>query len=502
MRLHDIIDRLEAAGLEPVLTGGDNRNFEIDQLASDSRRVGPDGLFVAIRGTSVDGHLFIDKAVTNGAIAIVHEAMPADLAIVGDMPSGIASVHVDNSAGAYGIIASALNGDPSASVGCIGITGTNGKTTTSFLLWSLFELIGERCGLIGTIEYRSGRETLPSTHTTPDAAALHSLLAQMRDAGCSRCAMEVSSHALVQERVAGVNFRCAAFTNLTQDHLDYHGTMDAYLAAKKRLFDGLSADACAVTNLDDPAGRQIVGGTDAVITTYGRHADADIRFEILDNTINGLRLKLDGSEIRTRLVGDFNAYNLAASYAVAVSLGVDPARARGALSEASPVPGRFERIDVGRGAVAIVDYAHTPDALENVLKTAAALRDAVASERGSIVCVFGCGGDRDRTKRPLMGAIAERYADRVLVTNDNPRTEDPAQIFDDIRRGMNRPEDADWITDRARAIRSAVETSRAGDIIIVAGKGHETYQINGTEKIHFDDREVVRSAASGRTDTA
>lgn len=498
MLLEEIVAHLERAGLEPKLSGSTPENIEIDQLTADSRQVRSGGLFVAIRGTNHDGHLFIDKAVINGAIAIVHEAMPGHTTPTEGLPSGIASVCVSDSSAALGEIAAALTGHPSSDIACIGVTGTNGKTTTSYLVYQLLESLGRKSGLIGTIEYRSGDRRLASTHTTPDAVVLQKLLAEMREERCTSCAMEVSSHALVQHRTAGVAFRAGVFTNLTQDHLDYHGTMEAYREAKQLLFNGLSSDAVAITNIDDAVGQSMVSGSKAAVTTYGQSELANIRFEIVENGVHGLTIAIDGRTIRSSLVGRFNAYNLTATYATAVALGFDPDLVAQELSSAEPVPGRFERVLLPGGPVAVVDYAHTPDALENVLTTA---RD-LAGAQTRIVCVFGCGGDRDATKRPLMGSIAERLADHVIVTNDNPRTEDPMTIFADIRRGMADPDRSEWEFDRKTAIRQGVQAAGPDGIVVVAGKGHENYQINGTEVIPFDDREVLRSFADASRGSA
>ncbi|MDX1548273.1 MAG: UDP-N-acetylmuramoyl-L-alanyl-D-glutamate--2,6-diaminopimelate ligase, partial [Rhodothermales bacterium] len=377
----------------------------------------------------------------------------------------------------------------------VGVTGTNGKTTTAFLLHHLLTALGHTAGLIGTVEYRIGQQALPATHTTPDALALQHLLRQMADAGCTACAMETSSHALVQHRVRGVRYDAALFTNLTQDHLDYHDTFDAYLAAKKILFDTLSEDAAAVVNLDDPAGAQMVADTAARVLTYGTGTEADVRVEILENTLEGLRLRLDGGTRRFRLVGRFNAYNLAGAYGAARALGYGRDETLDALAEAPPVPGRFEQFRFEDGTTAIVDYAHTPDALENVLATIRETQPPGAR----LWCVFGCGGDRDRAKRPCMAQAAERLADRLIVTADNVRTEPLARIMDDIRQGLERPDAARWIDDRAEAIATAAREAAPGDVVLVAGKGHEDYQIVGTERHHFDDREQVRRHFGLRT---
>ena len=370
----------------------------------------------------------------------------------------------------------------------IGVTGTNGKTTTAHLIHHLLSSLGETAGLIGTIELRLGDESRPATHTTPDALELNEMLREMAGQGCQSCVMEVSSHALDQDRVRAVQFDVAVFTNLTRDHLDYHGSPQAYLAAKKKLFDALPETATALYNADDPAGAQIVADTAADVLAYGFSEEADVRIEMLENRIDGLRLRIDGTEQRFRLAGLFNAYNLAAAYSAGRALGYAEADVLEALASASPVPGRFEALRFAGGTTVIIDYAHTPDALENVLQTLRTTKSPAAT----LWCVFGCGGDRDAGKRRPMGALAESYADRVVVTSDNPRTEDPEGIMNDIRRGMDRPSEAAWIVDRREAIAYAAEHAAPGDVVLVAGKGHETYQIIGTERRPFDDRAVVQ----------
>ena len=484
--LHALLDRLDRTGLVVGRHGSfDNRN--VDRLTNDSRQVGKNGLFVAISGLHADGHAFIDKAVQNGAIAVVCEAMPADHET---RFAGIAFVHVTDSRAAHAELGAAFYGDPSQDLTLIGVTGTNGKTTVTYLLHHALTQLGRKTGLIGTIEIRVGDEVIDASLTTPDAADIHRLFRRMVDAGCTAAAMEVSSHALDQERVRSVAFDAAAFTNLSRDHLDYHKTLDAYLAAKKKLFDGLAPGAVAAYNIDDGAGEAMVADTAATRISYGAQAGAHVRLEVEENRIDGLQLTIDGESRRFRLVGRFNAYNLAAAYAVLSGLGFGRIEILDALQEAPPVPGRFELIRAPDGRFAVVDYAHTPDALENVLQTAAATKDAGAR----IICVFGCGGDRDREKRPMMGAAAERLADLVLVTSDNPRTEDPERIMADIREGFERPDEVEWIADRRQAIREALTRAHPRDVVVVAGKGHETYQIIGTEKVHMDDREIVRQA--------
>lgn len=488
MLLQTLLDRLNREGLVLSTRGSFDDKF-IDRLANDSRAAGPGSLFVAIRGEQADGHLFIDKAVKNGAIAVVCEALPERSVM--DL-SGTALVQVTDSRAALAELAAAYYGDPSRTLKMVGVTGTNGKTTTAFLVHHILNVLIGKAGLIGTIAtYVDGRQ-VEASMTTPDTLDLNRLFRQMSDAGCRACAMEVSSHALDQERVRSIEYDVAIFTNLTQDHLDYHGTLDHYRASKKKLFDTLPAEATALYNIDDPAGPQMVQDTRARVISYGRSADADIRIEVRDNPLDGLLLRIDGAERKFKLVGLFNAYNLAAAYGAGRALGFGREEVLDVLAEAMPVPGRFEQMRFDGGTTAIIDYAHTPDALENVLTTIRETKPASAS----LWCLFGCGGDRDSAKRPIMGRIAETYADRVIVTSDNPRTEAPDTIMKDIRRGMQSPEDAIWIVDRREAIQWAAEHMQSGDVLLVAGKGHETYQIIGKEKRHFDDREEVAKSFS------
>lgn len=483
--LTTLLERLETAGLVVSTQGSFDRLQPIDHLANDSRKVGPNGLFVAIKGEKSDGHLFIEKLSNEDLIAVVCEVMPVE--VLRRFP-GIAFIAVRDSRAALAELAAAFYGDPSHDLKMVGVTGTNGKTTTAYLLHHLLTTLGEQAGLIGTIENRIGSERVPATHTTPDALDLQKLLREMVDAGCTTCAMEVSSHALAQHRLDSVAFDVGIFSNLTRDHLDYHGTFEAYRKAKKILFDMLPADATALYNLDDSAGASLVTGTAAMVVSYGQTGDADLRVDVLENTIRGLRLRLDGVERTFRLVGLFNAYNLAAAYGAGQALGYDQDAVLDALAAAPPVPGRFEQFAFTDGTTVIVDYAHTPDALENVLKT---IQDT-KPEKASLWCVFGCGGDRDATKRPEMGAIAEGYADHVIVTADNSRTEPLQRILNDIRSGMERPGEAYWIEDRRAAIQAAAVHARPGDVVLVAGKGHEDHQIIGEQKFPFDDREEVK----------
>ncbi|HET6567040.1 MAG TPA: UDP-N-acetylmuramoyl-L-alanyl-D-glutamate--2,6-diaminopimelate ligase [Rhodothermales bacterium] len=488
MQLHALLARLEREGLVRAMQGSfDDRTIE--RLAHDSRAVGPNTLFVAIRGERVDGHLFIDKAVKNGAIAVVCETVPEGIDL-----SGTALAQVTDARAALAELAAANYGDPSQELRMVGVTGTNGKTTITFLVHRVLTSLLGKTGLIGTIATLVDGARVEASMTTPDTLDINRLLRQMVDAGCKACAMEVSSHALHQQRVRGIDYDVAIFSNLTQDHLDYHKTLDNYLAAKKLLFDGLSANATALYNIDDPSGPKMVQDTRAKVVSYGRSLGADIRLDVLDNGLNGLRLRIDGIERTFRLVGLFNAYNLTAAYGAARALGLGSEQVLDVLAEASPVPGRFEQLTFAGGTTVIVDYAHTPDALENVLQT---IRDT-KPQQAALWCLFGCGGDRDVTKRPIMARVAERYADHMIVTSDNPRTEQPGAIMEDIRQGLERPAGATWIVDRREAIGWAAEHLRQGDVLLVAGKGHETYQIVGTEKRHFDDHEEVERAFGAR----
>ena len=482
-----LVNRLAAKGLLVDRTGDINKVY-IDHLANDSRKVGPAGLFIAIKGELADGHLFIEKAVQNGAIAIVCEAMPAEASM--RFP-GVAFVQVSQARTALAELAAAFYRDPAAQLRMIGVTGTNGKTTTAFLVHHLLKGLGVKAGLISTVEYRIGDQVEEATHTTPDVLDTSRLLRKMVDAGCKACVMEVSSHALMQDRVRTIPYEVAVFSNLTQDHLDYHGTMEAYLQAKKKLFDGLGATAKAIYNMDDAAGARMVEDCAAERISYSCLTPAATLYAaVLENVIAGLLLEIAGKARRFKLVGHFNAYNLLAAYGVGIALGFEEERVIAVLMEAHPVPGRFEILPVSKDRHVIVDYAHTPDALENVLQTIRSMK----SPGADLWCLFGCGGDRDAKKRPLMGEIAEHFADFVVATSDNPRTEDPEAILDDIRAGISAPENVRWIVDRRAAIQEIAALSGTGDIVLIAGKGHETYQVIGTTKIDFDDRLEAKAA--------
>lgn len=458
--------------------------LEITKITEDSRAVTAGTLFVALRGTQADGHRFIPSAIQAGSRAIVLEVLPEEL------QEGVAYIVVPSSSEVLGLLSSALHGHPSRQLTVVGVTGTNGKTTIATLLFRLFRALGYRCGLLSTVCNYIEDEAISATHTTPSAPDLQALLARMRDAGCTHVFMEASSHALAQHRVAGVHFRGGIFTNLTRDHLDYHGSVQEYLRAKKSFFDGLGKEAFALTNVDDKNGLVMLQNTRAEKHSYALRSAADYRAEILEQYPYGTQIRIGGKEVLVRLVGEFNIYNLLAVYAAALLLGVPKEDVLIQLSQLTAVDGRFQSfISEKRGYVAIVDYAHTPDALANVLETIQELK----GRKAEVICVVGCGGDRDRGKRPIMAQEAARRSDRVILTSDNPRSEDPRTIIEEMKAGLTPDELARTlsITDRAEAIRTATMLAKAGDIILIAGKGHETYQEIAGVRHHFDDREIL-----------
>lgn len=457
-------------------------NPEVTDICFDSRKVGRGSCFVAQVGTKVDGHQFISATIQAGAVAVVCQQMPEQVV------DGVAYIVVENSDLALGIMADNFYGHPSRQLKLVGVTGTNGKTTTVTLLHRMFRQYGYHVGLLSTIVNKIDETEIPATHTTPDAIALNALLRQMVDAGCQYAFMEVSSHSVVQHRIGGLTFAGGIFSNITHDHLDFHKTMANYIAAKKLFFDNLPAAAFALTNADDKNGMVMVQNTRARISTYSLSRMADFRCRVVEDTFQGMLLELDGQEVWTRLVGRFNGYNLTAIYATAVLCGIEPAEARRLLSHLSAAEGRFQYVS-GRDITAIVDYAHTPDALANVLQTINHIR-----RPGQMLCtVVGCGGDRDATKRPEMAKIALQLSDRLVLTSDNPRTEDPERILDDMESGLTAEEKSQVvrITDRRQAIKTAVIMARPGDILLVAGKGHEKYQDIQGVKHHFDDVEEL-----------
>ncbi len=459
-------------------------NVAISSVTFDSRQVKKDSLFIATRGTAVDGHNFIDKAIESGAAAIVCEELPTE------QKENITYVKVLNSSEALGYIACNYYDNPSEKLRLVGITGTNGKTTTVTLLFNLFRGLGYNVGLLSTVENKINNTVIPSTHTTPDALKLNELLATMVEQGCQYAFMEVSSHAIVQHRITGINFTGAAFSNITHDHLDYHKTFDEYIRAKKLFFDNLQDDAFALTNKDDRNGMVMLQNTKAKKYTYGLKSIADFKCRVVENHLNGLLLSIDNQEVWVRLIGSFNAYNVLVVYAVSQLLKQDKTQVLTTLSNLNSVEGRFQYIKSNTGIVAIVDYAHTPDALKNVLET---IKD-IRTGNEQVITLAGCGGDRDAAKRPIMAQIACEYSNKVILTSDNPRTENPEDILNQMQAGIN-PVDAKKtlrITDRKEAIRTAVAFAKEGDIILIAGKGHEKYQeINGV-KHPFDDFEIVK----------
>ncbi len=475
-------DILYKAGLEQVVG---STNMAVANITTDSREARKDTLFVAIRGTVTDGHEHIQQAVKSGCVAVVCEEIPETHA------PGVTYIQVGNSRKAIGHIAANFFDDPSKDVTVIGITGTNGKTTIATTLHRLFSKLGYKVGLLSTVKNLIGNRVLEATHTTPDPISLNRLLRQMVDEGCSFVFMEVSSHALHQHRVAGLNFKGAAFTNITHDHLDYHGSFSEYIAAKKMLFDGLTRGSFAITNVDDRNGDIMVQNTRASVITYGLLSMADHMCKVLENSFSGLLLNIDGREVNTKLIGGFNAYNILCAYSIAIALGEDKLQVLTILSSLDPVEGRFEFTRTQNGIIGIVDYAHTPDALKNVLKTIGNIR----TNNETLITLVGCGGDRDKAKRPEMARIAGEMSDKVILTSDNPRSEDPEVIIDEMKKGLDPVTNRKTlsITDRAEAIRTACMLAKPGDIILVAGKGHEKYQeING-ERFPFDDLEKLNT---------
>ena len=478
MELRTLISALDT----PQVVGVDQ--LEIGQIVSDSRRVVPGSLFVAVRGVAVDGHQYIASAIEKGAVAVVCEEYPEELA------DKVTFIVVKDSAYALGVLLSRSYGDPSQKLKLVGVTGTNGKTTIATVLYELFRRLGYKVGLLSTVCNYIDGEAIPTDHTTPDPITLHALIARMVEAGCTYAFMEVSSHSIDQRRISGLDFDGGIFTNLTRDHLDYHKTVENYLKAKKKFFDDLPAKAFALTNLDDKSGMVMLQNTKAKKLTYSLRTLADFKGKILESHFEGTDLLMNDKEVAVRFVGRFNAYNLLAVYGAAVSLGADSDEVLVALSAMHPVSGRFETIHSPKGFTAIVDYAHTPDALTNVLNSI----HEVLEGKGRIITVVGAGGNRDKGKRPLMAKEAVRLSDQVILTSDNPRFEEPDAIIQDMVAGLTK---ADWnrtlcITDRAQAIKTATILAKRGDVILVAGKGHEDYQEVRGVKHHFDDREQLR----------
>jgi UDP-N-acetylmuramoyl-L-alanyl-D-glutamate--2,6-diaminopimelate ligase len=471
------------ASIEVIQIVGD-KDKPVSDITLDSRNVINNGIFVAVKGTSTDGHLFIDNAIDSGATCIVCESLPVSRA-------DITYIKVEDASVAVGQLAAAFFGFPSHQCKVIGITGTNGKTTTATLLFDLYTELGYKSGLISTVEVRIGQEREEATHTTPDPVNLQRLLKRMTDDGCTHIFMEVSSHAVDQNRIAGIRFEGGVFTNISHDHLDYHKTFDAYIKAKKKFFDSLEKEAFALVNADDKRGEIMIQNCRSVKRRYGLKTPADFKGRILNNSIDGLHLIIDEVEVYTRMIGDYNAYNLLAAYGTAICEGQSPDEVLRILSMLQGAKGRFEYIyDPERQIAGVVDYAHTPDALEKVMSSTRKMLNA----GNRLLTVVGCGGDRDRTKRPIMGKIAMSTGFPAILTSDNPRSESPEAILEDMVADLSEDEKKKCIviTDRKIAIQTAVQMAQPGDIVLVAGKGHETYQeINGV-KYPFDDLKILK----------
>ncbi|MEK0413669.1 MAG: hypothetical protein RL070_1157 [Bacteroidota bacterium] len=478
--MHILQDILYKVHLLEVVGATD---IAVSSIAIDSRKVIKGTAFVAIRGVAQDGHDYISKAIELGAKVIVCENMPA-LQV-----DGVTYIKVANTSEAVAFMAHQFYDAPSTKIKLVGVTGTNGKTTIATLLFKLFSALGYTCGLVSTVQNQIGDQIIPATHTTPDAVSLNELLNTMVDAGCSHVFMECSSHAVHQHRITGLQFTGALFSNITHDHLDYHKTFENYIAAKKGFFDALPASAFAITNSDDKRGEVMLQNTKAKKLSYGLKSSADYKGKILENALTGLVMLVNEIEVHFRLIGEFNAYNLLAVYGAAVNLGIDSNTALTTLSMLAGAEGRFDYIISNKQVIGIIDYAHTPDALENVLATIKKLRKGYEQ----VITVVGCGGDRDKTKRPIMAQTACDLSDKVILTSDNPRTEDPALIIADMEAGLNTAAKRKYISilDRKEAIKAAVEFAKPEDIVLVAGKGHEKYQdINGV-KHPFDDKAIL-----------
>lgn len=478
-KLSDILYKVHTIAL------AGNTNIDVNDVQIDSRKVQKGSLFIAVKGMAADGHQFIAKAIEQGAVAIVCGQMPLS------QKKGVTYVQTNNSSEAAGLIAHNFYDQPTAKLKLVGVTGTNGKTTIATLLYKLFTCLGYKCGLLSTVENQIAGEIIPSTHTTPDAISLNALLNQMVDKGCEYAFMEVSSHAIHQRRIAGLQFAGALFSNITHDHLDYHQTFDEYIKVKKTFFDSLSSPAFALTNIDDKRGHVMLQNTAAKKYTYSLKTVADFKGKILENSLAGLVMTINDQEVHFRLIGEFNAYNLLAVYGAAICLGEDKANVLQCLSNTTGAEGRFDYIISSKERIiGIVDYAHTPDALMNVLSTIKKLKQG----HGQLITVVGCGGNRDRTKRPVMGEVACGHSDKVIFTSDNPRSEDPQQILKEMEATLNSAARRKYISivDRKEAIKTAISMANAEDIVLIAGKGHEKYQEIKGVKHHFDDKEVLK----------
>lgn len=480
-RLNHILSEIEGVA---VLQIAGTSDLAISAVCIDSRAVIPGALFLALRGTLSDGHQYIQAAIDKGAVAVVCETWPAE------QRTGVTYILVADAAAAAGPVAAAFYGHPSRDMKVVGITGTNGKTTTATLLYRLFTRLGYPCGLISTVSNFIIDQEETATHTTPDAVSLQQLLNRMKEAGCSHVFMEVSSHAVHQKRIGGIQFTGGVFTNITHDHLDYHQTFEEYIRVKKSFFDHLPASAFALTNIDDKRGGVMLQNTQAKVATYSLRSPATYKGRVLENNLTGLILDINGQEVHCRLVGTFNAYNLLAIYGVAIELGAEKSEVLTALSALQGAPGRFETLmSLHEKVLGIVDYAHTPDALMNVVATINQLR----KEGQQLITVIGCGGDRDKAKRPIMAQVACEHSNRAILTADNPRNEQPEAILDDMEAGLSASQKRKSlrITDRREAIKTAVALAQPKDIILIAGKGHETYQEVAGRRYDFDDRKIL-----------
>lgn len=466
-----------------ILKQSGSLDVQVSEIVFDSRNANKCSVFVAVKGVIADGHDYIPKVIEAGCSVIVSENVVA-------VPVNVTLIVTDNSSKALALMANNFYDEPSKKLKLVGVTGTNGKTTTTTLLFNLYTKLGYHCGLLSTVVNKIGNKNIPSTHTTPDPVSLNALLAQMVNEGCSHCFMEVSSHAIHQHRITGLSFVGGVFTNITHDHLDYHKTFAEYITVKKAFFDNLGKEAFALTNVDDKNGMVMLQNTAASKHSYSLKSPADFKVKVVENQFSGLVLNINGIEIWTRLIGDFNAYNLLAVYSVSQLLGEDSTEVLTAISTLESVEGRFQYFHSDTGITAIVDYAHTPDALENVLKTIANIR----TKNETVYTVIGCGGDRDKTKRPEMAAIACERSDKVILTSDNPRSEDPNTILDEMMVGVEGHyfKKTLSIVDRAQAIKTAVSMAEKGDIILVAGKGHEKYQEIKGVKHDFDDMSITK----------
>ena len=475
--LADLLKNVKVIGING------NPDVEINGMELDSRQVKPGGLFFAVKGTVTDGHKFIPKALENGAVAVVCQDLPET------MPEGVTFVKLENTEHAVGQIATDFYGDPTSKMKLVGVTGTNGKTTIATVLYNMFRRLGFKAGLLSTVCNYVDGQPIPTEHTTPDPITLNRLLAQMVEAGCQYAFMEVSSHAVAQNRIGGLRFAGGIFTNLTRDHLDYHKTFENYRDAKKAFFDNLPKDAFAITNADDKNGMVMVQNTKANVKTYSVKQMADFKAKIIECHFEGMYLEINGREVGVQFIGKFNVSNLLAVYGAAVMLGQQPEDVLVAMSEMKSVNGRFEAITAPKGFTVIVDYAHTPDALENVLN---AIHD-VLEGKGQVITVCGAGGNRDKGKRPIMAQEAVRQSDRVIITSDNPRFEEPQDIINDMLAGLDEEQRKKVfsIVDRREAIRLACDIAQKGDVVLIAGKGHEDYQEIKGVKHHFDDKEEV-----------